>query len=290
MLDQDYTYQFGEAGLLINGESTLPFVDVKNIAGMDVPPVRLTERTRPGTDGGYLTAEYTEMRTVVIEADVYAEPTEVERYLDDLKSNFAPSRFDQPLFVRNTEFERVLYCKCIGFKYDLAQVTRLGIVPVQIQLKAADPAFYGNLINLTLAIASEESNIGRGYPRTYPLSFGGAIPPTTLSVTNSGNKDTGGILRIHGPVRNPVVYLRDTTSNEGGFHLIMTIGLGEWVDINTNNRTVLLNGTANRRGRLTTTSQWFKFPRGNSTLQFTGERIDSDNAPMLEVFFRPAWR
>jgi hypothetical protein len=302
MLDQDYTYQFGDEGWPLNDERPIPFVDVQSITGMDMPPMRVTERTRPGADGGYVDAEFTELRTVVIDATVYAEPTRVEVFMDALKENFAPSKYDQPFYIRNTEFERVLYCKCVGFKYDLTQVTRLGIVPIQIQLKAADPAFYGDQVSLFLnmADAGVELGIGRGYPRQYPLHFGGQITPTTLRINNQGNMETGGIIRIHGPVRNPVIYQRNDPNSlpqhdrnpnpEGGYHLIMTIEQGEWVDINSANRTVLLNSTANRRGRLTTTSKWFKFRRGNTILQFSGERTSSTVAPVAEVFFRPAWR
>ena len=73
------------------------------------------------------------------------------------------------------------------------------------------------------------------------------------------------MIRISGPVDGPRLR-NETTGHE--LALDITLVSGEWVDLDSKNRTVLLQGTANRYSTLTT-PEWWELQPGANQLRFT---------------------
>lgn len=119
---------------------------------------------------------------------------------------------------------------------------------------AADPIFRDPTARLATAMAGSTSANGRVYNlvhnRVYPP---GAGAPSTGQIRSPGDVVVRPLLRIFGPVTNPVVTLQPTTGADPSgppavirFELGFLIGSGQWVDVDTNEKTAFLNGDPTR--------------------------------------------
>lgn len=283
----DLSYQFSDNGVLLNQDSTqLPFIDVESVSGLDSAPFRESERDSEGWDGGVVEAEFETIRTIEINGTIYATPTTVFDLLDDLKANFAPNTISQPFYFQMpTQEPRMVLCKSLGIKYDLNSAIRLSTTAFQIVLKAYDPTIYSTAVHSTSQSLMAATQDGRGYSRAYPLTYGGTTTTGIFIVNNGGNRPVGGIITIPGPVTNPQV-LSDT---DGGKFLQIQISLSstDHLDVDLGSRTILLNGTANRRNQLTSDSQWFRLLPGDNALRYSAA---TNTASRVEVNWRDGYR
>lgn len=284
MLTQDFTFAYSDTGVILNSDPLLPtdpFVDISKVSGLDNAEFRISEREREGMDGGFVDSMYEKMRTIVLEGQIY---NTTESYLDSLKANYAPSFAVQPFYFDAPGVsERLIYCKSYGMKYDWDTARRLGIVPVQFQLKAEDPTIYGALITAIANLGSIDT--GFAFNLSFNFGFGAGGTAGTTTITNSGNKDADGTFTITGPVTNPII-VHDNTGNRLTFSIVL--GVSDTLVINLRNKTVTLNGTANRRGSLVTTSRWFMLEPGVNTLRFLGTA--GAGTPQMQVAGRSAYR
>lgn len=281
ILAQDYTLQFKDDGVLINQDSTnVPFIDLHKVAGLDMPEFRTNERTREGMDGGSLDIDFAEMRTIVIDGMVYGNATLLHTYLEELKANYAPSNTNHPFYFYAPGLgQRMIMCKSLGVKYDWDTAMRTGTSPIQIQLKAEDPTIYiGEPVTLSCGLSSGGS--GSGFPYGFPQGFGSSITgANAVNAVNSGNKPVGALIRFT-QVSTPAV-INDST---GQFlQLNVTVGAGEFYELDLKNRTVRLNGVANRRNLLANSSRWFLLQPGDNMLRFTGT---ANGTADMDVIYR----
>lgn len=280
----DFTYQFTDAGLVLNSDASLtqPFADVARISGLDSAPARNTTKPSEGQDGGTVEADYEDIRTIVIEGTLY---NVTEAYLDTLKSNFAINPTLQPFYLKAPGVvQRVAFCKSLGVRYDVDQARRISMAGFQIQLQAADPVVYSSDVSTTIVGVATPITTGRSYNRLYPLSYGGAVSSGIFFVTNNGNRPVGATFVITGPVNNPTI-IDDTLGVQ--IQVLISLGVSDTLTIDTGNRTVLLNGTANRRSLMTPSSKWFLLQPGSNQLRFTATAV---TASQLTLTFRHGWR
>lgn len=120
--------------------------------------------------------------------------------------------------------------------------------PFVISWKCSDPIAYGLTVNeVDLSPEAEISDPGRKYPLTFPRVYppgfgsGGRTP-----VVTNGNYAAWPILRIFGPCTGPMIKWLDPVSfNPTGTQVIipdLVIAGGQYLEVNTRNQTVLLNG------------------------------------------------
>lgn len=99
----------------------------------------------------------------------------------------------------------------------------------------------------------------------------------------TGNAPAKASLRIDGPVIFPEVHHLES-GRSLTFDLILEDD--QWLEIDLDRRTVLLNGQASRRGRMR--GQWFELTPGTNTLAFAADSNDRDAS--LTVTWRDAYR
>lgn len=291
VLTEDFTIQFGNNGIILNTEIIpgQPFVDLTKIAGLDNAPVDSTDRQREGMDGGFVDAEFESIRSVVLEGTVYGSEQNVESYLDQLKANFAPSAVSKPLYVMMPGVGlRVLFCKSMGLKYDIDTYRRVGTVNIQVTLKAEDPAFYGPEVIATAYLGT--SNVyGRGYNKSFDYGYGGSGQRgPSVSLANTGNRPASATLFIYGPVTTPSVH-HDQSGTKMIFDTVLEVG--DVLEVNLRNRSVVLNGTANRRNVLLGRAPWFDLPPGINVFRFDGtQHVAGPPDARLDIVTRPAYR
>jgi hypothetical protein len=149
---------------------------------------------------------------------------------------------------------------------------------------APDPRRYSATEQTPTVGLPSATETGFGAPFGAPIGFGGAGAGGDVTVTNDGDLAARPVLTISGPVLNPVVR-NNTTGEELRFGI--DVAAGDFLTVDTAARTVLLNGTANRRNALLQGSRWPRVAPGSNTFQFRA--ASSDPAAMLGVRFRSAW-
>lgn len=284
-LTEDYTFKLGDSGVILNTDSSgVPFVDILVVSGLDSAPYRETRRDHEGVDGGFMDAEFERGRDVVITADVFATADSMETYLDSLKANFAPSTSLVPFYFKTPSIaERLLYVKPLGLKYDWDQVRRSAQARIQFKAYAEDPRIYASAATTTNIPFSAGASTGFGFDLGFSFGFGGSGGSDGVFVNNIGNRPTPPTFTINGPCSNPTI--RDETY---GHNLAFSIDLatGETLVIDTQYKTVRLNGSVNRRGTLTN-PDWFFLEPGQTFLRYNAV---TGTGSSLDVTFRSAWR
>lgn len=245
-------YQFLDTGIKLNAGAAVPFVDLDIVDGLDSAPVRQQTVAFEGADGGWIDASYQDMRTVSLEGRIYASPTALETYLDQLKANFTRNLTPQPLYFGTDAGMRMVLAKCLGLRASKSRLRSMGVVEFQVQFICEDPRIYTpTLVSVNL--------------------------PGTLTL--NGNRDSVGTITINGARTNPSITLGATT-----FTFDYTLTDGNSIVIDLRDRTVILNGTTNLRGKMTVTGPWPKLVPGNNV--FT---VGGTGAGTITVSARSAW-
>lgn len=118
------------------------------------------------------------------------------------------------------------------------------------------------------------------------MGFGGATSINgVVSILNQGNKDSDATFIINGPVTNPAIS-NDTVGARITFTLVLNAT--DYLTVNLRNKTVILNGTANRRGTMLAISKWFLIKPGANSIRFLG--TPGVTAPNMSYIVRPAYR
>lgn len=111
--------------------------------------------------------------------------------------------------------------------------------------------------------------LGRNYPLTFPRSYPFAAPTGAASLVNVGNIDTYPLLRLYGPFTDPI--LDNVTQSKSLALTGITLGPGEFLEIDTRARTIFLNGDpdVNRYDKLAFPgSKWWSLGPGITEVRF----------------------
>lgn len=154
----------------------------------------------------------------------------------------------------------------------------------QISLVAADPRIYGEAIQIAQVAAGASTNAGFASPLISPLSSG-ASPVGQVIVQNLGSCGAPPVISIYGPCTNPVVR-NQTTGQQLAF--AYTLAATEHLDIDTQQRTILLNGTTNRYSALNfAESDWWELAPGNNDIRLQVSAFSSPAS--LVILWNHAW-
>lgn len=115
---------------------------------------------------------------------------------------------------------------------------------------ASDPIVRDPAQQVAIAHAGSSTEAGRRYPlsfdRTYPA---GGAAPTTGEIRSPGDVVVRPLLRIYGPITDPVVTMTPTTGSDPSgppavirFDPGFQVPAGGWVDVNTVDRSAFRNG------------------------------------------------
>jgi len=121
---------------------------------------------------------------------------------------------------------------------------------IHLSWLASDPFMYDPTERVATSLAGSSTIPGRHYPLTFDRIYpaGGGVP-TTGEIRSAGDIVVRPLLRIYGPVTNPVVTMTPTTGADpaGPPSLIQfipgfIIAAGSFVDVDTVGKTAFLNG------------------------------------------------
>ena len=153
-----------------------------------------------------------------------------------------------------------------------------------IQIVALDPRKFGD--KLTASTGLPSSSGGLLLPATVPFSIDAVSNSGQVSLENVGNEAGPVLQRIDGPVHGPVI-----THVSSGLSLVfassLVLGVGEWLDIDMEARSVMANGQASRSGYVISRG-WSNFTPGQNTWAFTAASYDA--GARFTVSATPAWK
>lgn len=190
----------------------------------------------------------------------------------DVELRFAFGGSEYLLFGRPRMVEPDINLAAGGFS-----ITRAAFI-------ALDPRIYAGTETVASTGLPTFTN-GVGLPLRAPFHVPGIQLGGVTAVTNVGTAESGLVLRIDGPVTEPrvTVQLADGSVKTVRFDVALTAG--QWLDVDTAARTVLLNGVSSRRGQAS--GEFPVLPAGTHSVRFFA--ADYNTTALLTVRFRSSW-
>lgn len=284
----DYSYQYGDDGVLLNANSNVPVLgapifDVMKITGLDLNNFRTSMKVSEGEDGGTVESEFLDPRTVSIDGILFCHTDEsIEAQLDQLKANFQPRTTDAPLYIKAPGVDqRVLFCKPLAIRYDVDQARRYNSTSFSIVLQAQDPVIYGSTVKTFAGALGSETSGGHGFDHAYDLSFGGVVSTgSQLNIVNAGNKAVGAEITLSGPVTGPRL-ISDTSNKTLAMPALVAATMSDKIVIDLHKRTIKLNG-ASRRMTVDANEGWFKILPGTNVIRY--QALSSTSVPIFGTY------
>lgn len=156
-----------------------------------------------------------------------------------------------------------------------------------VDLFATDPYYYAAVDNegdlQSVVIFLNSVTTGHGFDHGFDLGFGGGS--TSTVVTNTGNALTYPIIVFNGPLVNPKIVNQAAPSGTA-LSFNISLGVGEFLTVDTKLKQVMLNGTVNRYDTIND-SDWFGIYPGNNTIIFTV--ASTTGVPTVVMSWRNAW-
>lgn len=161
-----------------------------------------------------------------------------------------------------------------------------GLTVTQAAFVALDPLIYAADAVTVGPIHLPVFTGGLVVPYTVPFSIDAVATSGFADITNTGTADTALTIRIDGPVIDPRVTMQLADGTVQTLVIDLELTAGQWLDIDAQQKTVLLNGTSSRRGQ--TSGDWPTLPTGGPhRLLFRAG--DYNDQATLTATFRPAY-
>ena len=250
----------------------------------DGAPVRLTTSDREGIDGGISGPVLRGARLITLSGVAMAPSRLAMLAAKDRWHTFAASAPASvyPLVVAEEHMTRQADVKLAGEP----KAADVGSVSFrwELLLRADDPLRYATDLTLLATELPTGPESGLTFNAVFPLTFGGGGTGGALYAINTGNAPVWPVLTINGPVSNPSV---QNLASGRTVAFDISLAADESLVIDMAARTVLLNGTANRRNALLASSSWWQIEPGSNEIQFRAAAL---TAASLQITYRSAWK
>ena len=276
-------WQLELAGVLM-GDGT-DFV-VRSCDLWSAPQIRATDVPRSGTHG-LAAGERERFGGRQVAASFYitgdTDTVEVENR-QMLQAAWAPSETDAALVP-------LVWMEDDGRKYRVhgrprgASVRVEPRMPADCRFLALDPRIYDN-DESTSSTALGTLTGGLSFPAAAPFVFGTSGTSAVMACDNVGTTDAPWTATFAGPLTAPELVHVESGSRMSFPSAVLAAG--ESLVVDSDSRTVLLNGTASRYSWLAATSQWFDLQPasiGTNSVQLLG----SAGAGTVTIAWRSAW-
>lgn len=279
----DYQYEWNQSLLFGDGTS----IDVDEIDGLDdLPSVATSDTPRDAAWGSDAGNDMARDRSITISGEFVAgTDSELAGTLDSLRDGFLVN-YDVKAFVwqHPGEAKRLIWARCRRRSIPTTLRRALRFPVWGVQLVAVDPLIY-SAAEYSVSTSRTVEGSGFAAPFTPPFTLG-ASTEGVARASNAGSVAAPWTGRLDGPLTNPVLSNLSTgerlafTANGG-----LTLAAGEYVDIASNGREVLLAGTASRRSQLSLDSRWWDLPPGVTDIELAA----AAGTGTFSVSWRSAW-
>lgn len=273
----------------------MPFIDrparrLQNAQGLaGLTAIRQVLYNRPSRSGSVNRSRYLGDKLITLNGQLTgADPASTWAAFDDLSYVLAQAKATERVlrYTRADGLVLRMLVKADGPLDAPLQSSDAGVVlPYQAQLRASDPNAYTDEQVVVDGQPLGGGGGGSTYPSTYPdkflTSLGGVV-----AFDHQGTNDTWPIIRIYGDAVNPIVHLEgDPMSRQ--IVINGSIGIGDFLELDAGERTVMLDGTLSRSQLLdVANTTWFPLAaRSSGTLKLTAQ----SGSGWLELLFRHAY-
>jgi len=252
------------------------------VDGLGSPPLRTDDVDRPRRDGARGQDDYYASRTIVLGFIIEDTPAGIDGTVDVWKQ--AWRRVTDVDIALDLSTESTTARRYFGRPRRLsvdegAATWHFGRVVARAEFVAMDPRGY-SLAEQSVELSVPVFTGGLTFDLTFDMTFGTGSSGSQI-VSNGGNVDTYPTLTLNGPLVQPSV--ENVTTGET-FSFDDTIADGDFVTVDLQERTVLLNGTASRKGKAVG-SDWWALALGDSDLSLQA----SSGAGTCDVTWRDAY-
>jgi len=166
------------------------------------------------------------------------------------------------------------------------------VATYSVIVTAADPRRYSTVLQ-TGTTALPSTTGGLTFPITFPIAFSATTVSGQINATNTGSMDTRPVLTIAGPVTAPVVSALYADGTVRQLIYSLDLGAGDVLVIDTDARTVILNGSTSRRRFMTVSGGWPTIPAAvngtPTTVAYQFQSSTYNASAMLTATWRSAW-
>lgn len=287
-----YTYPPGtvlvSTPVTIGDSLTLGAVDdlgcvwlMEDIEGWDAPASTTTITQRTHAHGAWLSTPYYSHREIIVTGTVRC-PDARAGVMAKEKLFATISLYDTPFTMNEHGLLRTCTVRRLGevlWKYRGHAME----ADYSFSVVAADPFKYGT-VTYQESMRLPTSDGGLTLPTTVPFAIEAEITANTTTISNAGNAETYPVYRINGPVTNPVLI---RTSDGARMEFTIDLGVGRWIEIDTKNHTVTLDGTTQRQHVMAGT--WLTLP-ANSTEEIMFLAATANPDAVATISWRDAWQ
>lgn len=261
-------WQIQRAGYLL-GDTT--DYDIRKIDGLGQPAAVPSDKPLSQRHGAVAGKDFLGSRVVTVVFEVVDDSSySMGEKLAVLAEAFAPTEEQKPTFMRIpgvggggvVELATHVRRRSVSVTTEYAR----GLATVAVQLSASDPRLYGYNQITGSASADDDSGLGLEFDVTPDIGFGGAVLPGLIETNNGGNFSAPLMFRVYGPVTNPVV---TRVSDGAAMSFTTTVASGSYLEVNSESRTVKLNGVTNQYSTLDVGSTWLEVPAGDDQFRLT---------------------
>ena len=245
----------------------------------------VTAQRIPRADQGQLIAGRDRLvaRSVVFDLVVHVPVADIEEAIFDLSAAWRPVADQNPLPLNVTiqTQDYVMFGTPLEFRPSTG-VTRHGATYVRCVFGLTDPRMFAATADTDTLVLGASGTLT--LPVTLPVSF--SAPSGVLSNltnVNAGTVATEWSATFYGPVTNPRIILGETGEE---FRLDTELLAGQFVTVDSLDRTVLLGGTSPQPQYVPYDAAWWQLPAGTSTVRY---RADTGTGN-LSFARRHAWQ
>lgn len=255
--------------------------------GAPSPDIRAVAEARTDDDGERDSTLLHGARACSIELLV----TEGARAFEDEISRYLHPRNRPYLVVTDDEWAQTRRLRLRSDQFDWPQGVDLPrqMRRVQVQWKCPDGVWEADELAFEDVNADIPSSTGRSYLRSYPRTYATTLSTGASTITSLGALPSHFVARLYGPCQAPRL-TNETTGEVVGFTSALTLGPGEYVEIDTRERTAyfLSLTTQSRLGSVDfAATSWWRIEPGDQQVRYSADSASAGAMAVIE--YRPAW-
>lgn len=272
------------SGIVLGSKDTLGVEwRLEDVSGWDNTASTTAITQRAYANGGWANRAFLAPRYITATGKIWV-PGQNRPLLRDAVDRLitsVPLNEFEPLTLQQDGQDRFVYAR--GDQEQLTQYLQADLASFSLQFVAPDPRKLTAGFPIVESTGLAASDGGLTVPFTVPFSIDATVTSGVIYITNQGNTVAPAVLKINGPVREPTVRHAES-GREIAFDV--TLGQYEWLEVDLDTRSVILNGQVSRRGSMRGT--WFDISPGLNTLSFASLTYSPD--ALLTVTTRNAWK
>ena len=272
-------------GVLL-GDGT-PF-HIAQIDGLlDLPDIRSSDTVRMRRHGLRAGDDYTAGRRVVLTLEVSSTDTvSFSAAVDQLMVATTPGGEPAPLVFQIPGVagsgKRSVMCRPRRRSLPVGREFYYQLPLATIEFYSVDPRIESSAL-LAQSTDLETAGGGLNFNAVAPFVFGATAEGGVMTISNDGNFTASPTFTFTGPVSNPRV---ENLTHGQTLSFTITVADGDTLVVDTDQRTVLLNGTASRYSTMDFGSNWVNFQPGVNEITY---RASTTTTTTMTTTWRSAW-